>query len=330
MATSGELYTNYVDTARLHFWWGDVDYTNKTVHYKLFMVKESSGYRTIWTYNIWSLGRCIKEENPRTNYYDGDLICEGYTNIDNNGYISFAVNAGIGTSSINAETGTGEWTIPLYAKITAHYVSDTTLNTISVAWATDVTVDWLQYSLNGGAWQNNAGDPYVISGLSPNTTYSIKTKVKRAGTDLWTESDTIYGTTKDIGKISSVSNFNHGDSTTLVTTNPSGSSLNLVMKIGDTQIFSRSVSTGSNTITFSQEELDAIYRLYGSSNSLTATFILTTAGTYTDTKTATITLTGNQKTAHVSQGRCKVYVGVNGEVKQAVIWVGNNGNRRCI
>ena len=105
------------------------------------------------------------------------------------------------------------------------------------------------------------------------------------------------------------------------------------MKIGNTQIQSKSVSVGNNTISFNDTELDNIYKLYGSGNTLTATFILTTAGSYTNSKTCTITLKGNQKTAYVGASgkkRAKVYVGVNGIVKRAVVWIGNNGRKRCI
>ena len=105
------------------------------------------------------------------------------------------------------------------------------------------------------------------------------------------------------------------------------------MKINATEIFTRTISTGENTIILTDEELDNLYRLYGSSNSLTATFILTTADKYTSEKTCTITLTGNQKTGHIGTDkpkRVKVWVGVNGTVKRAVIWVGNNGRKRCI
>jgi len=109
--------------------------------------------------------------------------------------------------------------------------------------------------------------------------------------------------------------------------------LKLVIKIDAIEIFNKTVSTGENTIVLTDEELDKLYRLYGSSNSLTATFILTTADKYTSEKTCTITLTGNQKTGYVGADkpkRVKVWVGVNGSVKTAVIWVGNNGRKRCI
>jgi len=61
------------------------------------------------------------------------------------------------------------------------------------------------------------------------------------------------------------------------------------MKIGNTQILSRTVKVGSNTITFSDTELDNIYKKYGTGSSLTATFVVSGSG-YTNSKTCTITL----------------------------------------
>lgn len=61
------------------------------------------------------------------------------------------------------------------------------------------------------------------------------------------------------------------------------------MKIGDAQILSKNVSAGSNTISFSDTELDNIYKKYGTGSSLTVTFIVSGSG-YTNSKTCTITL----------------------------------------
>lgn len=67
------------------------------------------------------------------------------------------------------------------------------------------------------------------------------------------------------------------------------SSLSLAMKINGTQILSRTVKTGSNTISFTDAELDNIYKKYGTLSSLTATFIVSGSG-YSNSKTCTITL----------------------------------------
>lgn len=66
-------------------------------------------------------------------------------------------------------------------------------------------------------------------------------------------------------------------------------SISLVLKVGDTQILSKTALVGNNTISFSDTELDNIYKKYGSKSSLTATFIVTGSG-YTNSKTCTITL----------------------------------------
>lgn len=107
------------------------------------------------------------------------------------------------------------------------------------------------------------------------------------------------------------------------------------MKIGVTQLLKRIVSTGKNTIVFTQGELDSLYKLYGNSNSLTATFILTTSDKYTSEKTCTITLTGKQKTSHVEVNgqikRAEVFIEVDGKIKRAVVFVGvNKVPKRCI
>ena len=226
-----------------------------------------------------------------------------------------------------------------YATISAN-VDSKGLDFVKINWSTDVNVDQFQYRLNSGSWIDaeknidKRSGSFTITGLTPNTFYKISFDAKRKDSQQWSthggKGTSVNETTYDIGKISTLGNFNHGDNISVTTTNPSGESLNLTMTINNTQIFSKSVSTGSNVISMTDEELDNIYKLYSSSNSLTATFTLVTNSNYTDTKNVTVTLTGNQKTAHVIGGRAKVYVGVNGSIKKAVVWVGNNGRKRCI
>lgn len=101
------------------------------------------------------------------------------------------------------------------------------------------------------------------------------------------------------------------------------------MKIGSTQILTKTVKAGTNTISFTDAQLDAIYKLYGSGSAKTVTFILTTAGTYTNSKTCIVTLKGNQKTTRCNVSgtwrRGKIWVNINGTWKRAVIWINANG-----
>lgn len=334
MATSGDVWTNDVGNSRLHlYWWLD----GSTINWWLKFSKDDSNYRTLWNFAVYRNDDWIDGSNTQRNVYDGDVLAEGSFNISalSNGYLKFEITGGIGTSSVNA-TGEDDWTIALYANITAS-VSRRSYNSITINWSTDANVSTFQYKLNSGSWIdaetniNKRSGSFTITNLTPNTSYKISFDALRIDGDWSTHGgiDVYVNTsTYDIGKISSVPGFEHGSNAVVTITNPSGAALSLEMSIGATEILSASPTAGTNQISFTQAQLDKIYKLYGSSNSLTATFVLNT-GTYTNTKTATITLTGNQKTAHTSQGRARVYVGANG-VKPTVVWVGNNGNRRCI
>lgn len=247
-------------------------------------------------------------------------------------------SSGIFSTSVSCQCDPGVVAPTIYS----FTVTSRTVNSITCSFTCSRADTWYyrkaqDAGFTQGSTTGVTSGSFTLTGLTPNTTYTISFIARNwvsqsAGTykDAFRQLDS---STYDIGKISSVSNFNHGDNTTLIATNPSGASLNLTIKIGNTQVASKSVTTGTNTISFTDSELDSIYRLYGSSNSQTATFILTTIGTYTNSKTATVTLTGNQKTAYTGASgkkRAKVYVGVGGSVKRAVVWIGNNGRKRCI
>lgn len=341
MAISGSVDSGGYQGRVLRFSWNtqSINSANNTriITYSITAVGGSSSYYYHHNETVEINGTRVYTGSDSHQVYTNDVLASGTMTINQSSTQTLTVKMHGGiysrTDNINKEQSWSLDTIPRYAKITSHSVASSGLNDIKVNWGADSTCDAVQYSLNGGSWTGTSGSPYTISGLSPNTSYSIKTRVRRKDSQLWTESSTITGTTKDIGKISSVDNFNHGDSTVINITNPSGSSLNLAMKIGNTQIQNKSVSAGNNTISFNDTELDNIYKLYGSGNILTATFILTTAGSYTNSKTCTITLKGNQKTTYIGSNgrkRAKIYVGVNGTVKRAVVWIGNNGRKRCI
>ena len=105
------------------------------------------------------------------------------------------------------------------------------------------------------------------------------------------------------------------------------------MKIGDTQILSRTVSEGENTIPFSDTELDNIYKKYGNANSLVVTFIVS-GEEYSNSKECTIVLKGNQKTIKTNINnvykRGKVLINVANVWKRGIIWANENGSwRRC-
>ncbi len=262
---------------------------------------------------------------------------------------SFNISENISASYLpGSASGNGSLTltkIGRYLTITEFKVTSTNLNSITCKWATDVARDWTWYSLNGGAWinagdtvaSNNKSGTFTINNLNPNTKYTIKIRLKRTDSQLNTDSSAITGTTKDIAKISNATNFNHGDNASVTITNPADAVALLVMKIGNTQILSKNLNTGANTISFTDEQLDSIYKKYGSSNSVTVNYILTTSSnaSWTSTKSVTCTLKGNQKTIKNKMSgswkRGKLWIKVSGTWRRAVIWIKINGTwRRAI
>lgn len=225
--------------------------------------------------------------------------------------------------------------IPRYVNILSFKVTNMTgldgLTKVKFEWSADAACDAMWYSTDNG----NTWIPFtlsgIVAGLQPNTTYNFKLRLRRTDSQLTTDSQTITKSTLDIARITNVNDFEHGDNAIVNVNNPANiSSLNIKMQVGEKEILSRLVSTGNNTIEFTDTELDELYKKYGTENEIEVKFVLY-SGEYTDTKTSTITLTGNQKTSYVNSKRAKIYINKNGNYKKAVVWINKNGNwRRCI
>jgi hypothetical protein len=237
-------------------------------------------------------------------------------------------------------------TIPRYMDYV--YVSQRakSINSISLDWSCSHARDWTQYSLNGGAWKDtgdtvnsdNKRGYFTVGGLNPNTTYSIRVRVRRTDSGLWSESTSFSATTYDIPRLTTYPNFNLGDSVTIKFSNPSGvaASVGLYDENGKEGFAPyRAVSGTSYTFNFTDDELDKMYKSM-EDNTLKAQFYVNVLNnTYRDSKLITITLTGNQKTGHIkvndSWKRAKRWINVNGTWKRCVRWINVNGTwRRCI
>lgn len=320
--------------------------TNKSkVDYNVYCQSSGSGslsganhdlYFKLGDSTIVDTNKAITVSSPNANIPIASGTLEVTHDSDGSKSISFEASikatGGYGVSA--SKSGTFTLTkIPRYASL-AHSLNSKTVNSIKINWSSDSTCDQVQYKIGSGSWVTASSSSaksgtYIINSLSPNTSYSIYTRVRRSDSQLYTESSALSVTTYDIAKISSVGNFEHGSNASVSITNPASiASLSLVMKIGSTQILSRTVKAGTNTIVFSDTELDNIYKKYGSSNSLTATFTLSGSG-YTNSKNATITLKGNQKTIKVKVSnnwkRGKVFIKISNTWKKAIVWENING-----
>ena len=153
-------------------------------------------------------------------------------------------------------------TIPRYAT-PWQSLNETGDNYIKMNWGADVNCDWLQYSIDGGAnWVDASGFPvYTISGLSPNTTYNVATRVRRQDSGLWSNTSATPIKTLASPYISALSDFNIGSSLACTIYNPKGRNLTLkLLTSGGTQIASRTTNVnGTYTFVLTESENNDLY-----------------------------------------------------------------------
>lgn len=216
---------------------------------------------------------------------------------------SFSVNDGSGQSytcgNASASGSMNLSTIPRYAKASIS-LNSKTINSVKLNYSADATIDGIWVSKNGGEWESGyaLSSPINISGLSPNTKYTLKIRVKRADSQLYSESNSIEVTTHQIATLSSVPNVNIGSAHTITWANPSGASTSLKLcKTDNSVIIDYGTVTGtSKAITPTASK---IYPLTPNSNTYKARYILTTTAngkSYTNSKDFTFTVTNSNPT----------------------------------
>lgn len=146
--------------------------------------------------------------------------------------------------------------------------------------------------------------------------------------------------------VDTLGNFNFCYSTEIAAnykiTNPSGNVVRCSLVVGGATILTRDKSSNwdnSVDLQLTDAEWDSIYKKLGTNNFVAYTFTVGTYSnkdknytTYTTDSTGTITLTGKMKTAHVgledgSVKRAQARVGVNNQVRLAVVWVGDKDGK---
>ena len=112
-------------------------------------------------------------------------------------YAKLSTSSGSYMPGTMEATGNLELTdIPRYA--TAYQsLNSKTSSSIKMNWSSDSTIDYIWYSKdNGSSWTgvdvaDGTSGTYTISGLSPNTAYTIKTRVRRKDSQLTTDSSAL-------------------------------------------------------------------------------------------------------------------------------------------
>lgn len=226
-------------------------------------------------------------------------------------------------------------------------IQNTTLEHFDVYYNLDKTVDAIQYKVNNGAWQNinpywgnwNKEATFAVQGLTPNTNYSIQLKATVNGIDSYSS---VYNVrTLDIARFTNLSDFFFGDVVNITKTNESNWWNYLTIKVGENVIVERRALESNNLVfTFTQDDLDKLYKALTSFNKTTVEFILITNNEYQDwssSKKVQCTFNGNQMTAHYYtqnqiRKRAKVIYYIADETpKKAVFVIKKDGKwRKCI
>ena len=291
--------------------------------------KSKSGSYT--QYGDYTTGSVTKSMGStyHTVYHNADGSATLYVNgsatiyLNINGFHEFPAKAM--TSSFS---GVQLPTIPRYATINSYNLTTASMTSLNVSWSASATCDRVQYKIGSGSWVTaQTGDrksgSFSITGLTPGTKYSVKIRVRRKDSQLYTESSTKSATTTDIARLVSVPDninidqpftvtFNRNDTTTV--------ELGIYDTSGTTAFASyRTVAGTSYQFNLTETEKNALFnnmsnvnskqfRIYIATNSntyrdhTTKTFIVTNANPifnnfeYEDINPITLALTGNSQT----------------------------------
>lgn len=212
---------------------------------------------------------------------------------DNNGDKSVSVSLTTAVYSSTTKTSTGTMVldhIPRYAT-SNQSVANKTETSITMNWSSDNIIDYIWYSTNGGSsWTginvvDGTSGAYTISGLSANTTYSIKTRVRRRDSQLTTDSSALSVTTYNYPYCNSMPNFTIGNKLTLGFYNPLGRNITVNIIGADNSQISSDTTSGTSISGYNGSTI--VNNLYASiPNSQSGTYkVKVTYGSSVITKT---------------------------------------------
>lgn len=156
---------------------------------------------------------------------------------NNDGTKSTTISCNVGGNVMYGE-GSSNITldpIPRYANINSFTVNKRDENSLNVSWSANVSCDaaWYRIRQSGGSygnWIGVGGTNFNITGLSANTTYIVQLRVRRADSQLTTDSGDVRQTTYDYPTASSTPNFIIGNPLTLGIYNPLGRTVIVYLK----------------------------------------------------------------------------------------------------
>ena len=168
---------------------------------------------------------------------------------------SFSVTDSSGasyTSGSASASGTLALTkIPRYATVTQTFVSKTETS-VNYTWSSDSTIDYIWVSINDGStWKgyditDGKSSTLSLSSLTANTTYKIKTRVRRKDSQLTTDSSALSVTTYNYPHCTNSPNFVIGDTLALTIYNPLSRSVNVYLELANGTVFGGDTITGTS------------------------------------------------------------------------------------
>lgn len=231
------------------------------------------------------------------------LLTKSYTVPHNdNGTKSTTISATVGGNVMygnGAATVTLD-TIPRYATINQS-LNDKTETSIIMNWSSDSTIDYIWYSINNGSnWSGiNISDgtsgSYTINGLTANTTYNIKTRVRRKDSQLTTDSAALSVATYAYPYCNSTPNLTIGNKLTLGFYNPLKRNITVNILGADNSQISNDTTAGTSITGYNGTVV--VNRFYASiPNAKSGTYkVKVTYGNQIDTRTGgTYTINQNE------------------------------------
>ena len=263
MATSGSFNTTSYSNRNLVFAWStqsqSISNNTTTISWTLKGGGSASGYYLTQNITLIINGVTVYStgQTPQIKLWNGTTVASGTATIahNNDGTKTFSASctAGIYEWSPNV-SGSGSWTldtIPRYATVSQSLQSKTETTAV-MKWTADSTIDYIWYSKNNGSsWTgidvaDGTSGTYTISSLTANTTYQIKTRVRRKDSHLTTDSSALSVTTYNYPYATSMPTFNIGDSLTLGFYNPLGRSFTFYIICNGTQISNNWTISGTS------------------------------------------------------------------------------------
>lgn len=153
-------------------------------------------------------------------------------------------------------------------KAPTHSLKSKTETSIVMNWSADSTIDYIWYSKdNGTNWTgvdvtDGTSGSYTISGLSANTSYNVKTRIRRKATQTTYDCSTINVNTYDFPHLTSLSNFIIGDNIICTLYNPLNRTVSLKFYGNDNSLICTATrnTNGETSIGNNENEIASQYK----------------------------------------------------------------------